>query len=55
MAKAIQRSLLIRQSIPEVAYAFCASRLGEEWEQEYGTLKVNGAPLKKIVDRAAIK
>ncbi len=55
IAKAMQGSLLIRQSIPEVVDAFCASRLGGEWAQEYGTLKVTGAPLQKIVDRAAIK
>ena len=54
MAKAMQGSLLLRQSIPEVAEAFCASRLGGEWAHEYGTLKVSGASLKKIVDRAAI-
>lgn len=55
MAKAMQGSLLLRQSIPEVAEAFCASRLGGEWAHEYGTLKMKGTTLKKIVDRAAIK
>lgn len=55
IAKAMQGSLIIRQSIPEVADAFCASRLGGEWAQEYGTLNISGASLKKIVDRAALK
>ncbi len=54
MAKAMQGSLLIRQSIPEVADAFCASRLGGEWEHEFGTLQLTGEPLRKIRDRAAI-
>ena len=54
MAKAMQGSLLIRQSIPEVAEAFCASRLGGEWAHEYGTLKTSSQSLQKIVDRAAI-
>lgn len=55
MSKAMQGSLLQRQSIPEVAETFCASRLGGEWGHEYGTLKMTGKPLQKIVDRATIK
>ena len=55
MAKALQGSLLIRQSINEVGEVFCASRLGGEWAHEFGTLKVTGKPLKKIIDRATLK
>lgn len=54
MAKAMQGSLLIRQSTAEVADIFCASRLGGEWAHEYGTLQASSEVLKRIVDRAAI-
>jgi putative acyl-CoA dehydrogenase len=54
MAQAAQGSLLIRQSIPEVSDAFCASRLGGEWAHEFGTLKQTGSSLRNIVDRAVI-
>lgn len=55
IAQALQGSLLIRQSTPQVADLFCASRLGGEWSYELGTLKAAGAPLTQIVDRAAIQ
>lgn len=54
IAQAVQASLLIRQSIPGVADAFCASRLGGEWAHEFGTLKQTGVSLRTIVDRAVI-
>ncbi len=54
IAQALQGSLLIRQSTQEVADTFCASRLGGEWAYEFGTLQETGAPLRKIIDRAAI-
>lgn len=54
IAQAVQGSLLLRQSTPEVADAFCGSRLGGDWGYEFGTLKQSGAPLQKIVDRAAL-
>ena len=54
IAQALQGSLLLRQSITDVADTFCASRLGGEWAYEFGTLQQAAAPLKRIVDRAAI-
>jgi len=51
MAAILQGSLLIRYSTPEVADAFCASRLGGEWAGTFGTLP-SGLPLRRIVDRA---
>lgn len=54
IALAMQASLLLRQSIPEVADAFCASRLGGAWAHEYGTLNHGDSGLKSIVDRAAL-
>jgi putative acyl-CoA dehydrogenase len=38
MALALEASLLIRHSIPEVAEAFCASRLANEGGRAFGTL-----------------
>jgi putative acyl-CoA dehydrogenase len=38
LALAFQASLLIRHSIPEVADAFCAARLGDEGGRAFGTL-----------------
>lgn len=55
IAKAVQGSLLLRQSTPEVADTFCASRFGGEWGHELGTLSQTGDSLKTIVDRAAVK
>ena len=54
MATAAQGSLLLRHSIPEVADAFCASRMGGAWAHEYGTLHANDDVLRTIVDRAAL-
>ena len=38
MALALQGSLLVRDGDPSVADAFCASRLGGDWGQAFGTL-----------------
>jgi len=51
LALALQASLLLRHSVPEVADAFCASRLGGDWGQAFGTLDP-GVPLSRIVARA---
>ena len=50
MALALQGSLLVRFGDPAVADAFCASRLGEEWGQAYGTLPP-GVDFERIVER----
>ncbi|MEU5186319.1 acyl-CoA dehydrogenase family protein [Streptomyces klenkii] len=50
----LQGSLLVRYSTPAVADAFCASRLGGEWGNAFGTLPP-GADLGQILDRAAPK
>src|SRR5690606_9674872 len=38
MALALQGSLLVRHGDPAVADAFCASRLGGDWGEAFGTL-----------------
>lgn len=50
MAACLQGSLLVRFAPPEVADAFCASRLGTSYGGTFGTLA--GADLAAIVDRA---
>ncbi|GIM93952.1 acyl-CoA dehydrogenase family protein [Paractinoplanes toevensis] len=52
MALVLQASLVVRHSPPEVADAFCATRLDGDWGHAFGTLpaSVNAAAL---VDRAA--
>jgi len=50
MALALQGSLLVRASPPEVADAFCASRLAGDGGHAYGTLP-RGAELGAIIDR----
>ncbi|MCC3778195.1 acyl-CoA dehydrogenase family protein [Streptomyces sp. UNOB3_S3] len=50
----LQGSLLVRHSAPAVADAFCASRLGGEWGNAFGTLPA-GADLGHILDRARPK
>ncbi|GAA2610473.1 acyl-CoA dehydrogenase family protein [Paractinoplanes durhamensis] len=52
MALVLQGSLLVRHAPPEVADAFCASRLGGDWGHTFGTLPA-GADTAAIVDRAA--
>ncbi|MDN5896877.1 MAG: acyl-CoA dehydrogenase family protein, partial [Nocardioides sp.] len=50
MAACLQGSLLVRFAPPEVADAFCASRLGTSFNGTFGTLE--GADFGGIVDRA---
>jgi putative acyl-CoA dehydrogenase len=52
MALVLQGSLLVRHALPAVADAFCASRLGGEWGQAFGTLP-RGVDAAAIVERAA--
>ncbi|MEU9112874.1 acyl-CoA dehydrogenase family protein [Streptomyces sp. NPDC048483] len=54
MALVLQGSLLVRYSHPAVADAFCASRLGGEWGNAFGTLPT-GVDLGAILDRARTK
>ncbi|WP_367436706.1 acyl-CoA dehydrogenase family protein [Streptomyces celluloflavus] len=54
MALVLQGSLLVRHSHPAVADAFCASRLGGEWGNAFGTLPA-GADLASILERARLK
>ncbi|MFG3044505.1 DNA alkylation response protein [Streptomyces sp. NPDC048241] len=51
MALALQASLLVRHAPPEVADAFCATRLGGDWGHAFGTLPP-GTDLDTILDRA---
>ncbi len=51
MALVFQGSLLVRFAPPEVADAFCASRLGGDWGSSFGTLPPT-LDLAPIVDRA---
>ncbi|HEY9328811.1 MAG TPA: acyl-CoA dehydrogenase family protein [Streptomyces sp.] len=51
MALVLQGSLLVRWAPPEVADAFCASRLGGEWGSAFGTLP-HTLDLASVVERA---
>lgn len=51
MALVLQGSLLVRYAPPEVADAFCASRLGGDWGTAFGTLP-HTLDLASVVDRA---
>ncbi|MFD0358771.1 acyl-CoA dehydrogenase family protein [Streptomyces sp. NPDC127110] len=53
MALVLQGSLLVRWAPPEVADAFCASRLGGDWGAAFGTLP-HGLDLARVVARARI-
>jgi putative acyl-CoA dehydrogenase len=50
MALALQASLLVRYGDPAVADAFCASRLGGDWGNAFGTLPA-GTDFGRIIDR----
>ncbi|MFG2648419.1 acyl-CoA dehydrogenase family protein [Streptomyces sp. NPDC048436] len=52
MALVLQGSLLVRYAPPEVADAFCASRLGGDWGSAFGTLP-HSLDLATVVERAA--
>ncbi|MFI8292880.1 acyl-CoA dehydrogenase family protein [Streptomyces sp. NPDC085614] len=51
MALVLQGSLLVRWAPPEVADAFCASRLGGDWGSAFGTLPT-ALDLGAVVERA---
>lgn len=51
MALVLQGSLLVRWAPPEVADAFCASRLGGDWGSAFGTLP-HSLDLASVVERA---
>ncbi|AXG81002.1 acyl-CoA dehydrogenase family protein [Streptomyces paludis] len=53
MALVLQGSLLVRWAPPEVADAFCASRLGGDWGAAFGTLP-HTLDLAAVVDRAGV-
>ncbi|MFB7463256.1 acyl-CoA dehydrogenase family protein [Streptomyces sp. NPDC056224] len=53
MALVLQGSLLVRWAPPEVADAFCASRLGGDWGTAFGTLP-HSLDLRTVVERARI-
>jgi putative acyl-CoA dehydrogenase len=51
MAACLQGSLLVRFAPPEVADAFCDSRLGSSYDGTYGALATPAADLRTIVGR----
>jgi putative acyl-CoA dehydrogenase len=52
MCQVFAGSLLVRHGAPAVADAYCATRLGGDWGQAYGTLPV-GTDTKAIIAQAA--
>ncbi len=50
MARALQGSLLVRYGDPAIADAFCATRLGGDWGEAFGTLPP-GADIDRIIER----
>jgi putative acyl-CoA dehydrogenase len=52
MAACLQGALLVRFAPPEVADAFCGSRLGTSYDGTYGMLTSPGTDLAAILDRA---
>src|SRR6476469_5126723 len=52
MAACLQGALLVRFAPPEVADAFCASRLGTSYDGVFGTLTSPATDLASIVERA---
>ena len=51
MAACLQGSLLVRYAPPEVADAFCGSRLGSSYDGTYGALSTSTSDLRTIVAR----
>lgn len=54
MALALQGALLVRHSPPAVADGFCASRLGGDWGEAFGTLPA-GLALDQVIKRAQLE
>ncbi|MGX1880508.1 acyl-CoA dehydrogenase family protein [Streptomyces sp. NPDC055287] len=54
MALVLQGSLLVRWAPPEVADAFCSSRLGGDWGAAFGTLPPS-LDLAAVVERARVE
>ena len=54
MALALQGSLLVRHGDQTVADAFCATRLGGDWGNVFGTLPA-GVDTAAIIDRHAVR
>ncbi|UUN29916.1 acyl-CoA dehydrogenase family protein [Streptomyces sp. FIT100] len=54
MALVLQGALLVRWAPPQVADAFCASRLGGDWGAAFGTLPY-GLDLAAVVERARVE
>ncbi|MDX6224904.1 MAG: putative acyl-CoA dehydrogenase [Frankiales bacterium] len=54
MALVLQGSLLVRYAPPAVSDAYCASRLGRDWGNAFGTLP-RGTDVRTIVERARPK
>jgi putative acyl-CoA dehydrogenase len=52
MALVLQGSLVVRHASPEVADAFCASRLAGDWGHTFGTLPA-GTDSGAVIGRAA--
>jgi putative acyl-CoA dehydrogenase len=52
MAACLQGALLVRFAPPEVADAFCGSRLGTSYDGTYGALTAPASDLRTIVERA---
>ena len=54
MAYALQASLLIRYAAPEMAEAFCATRLADGWTGHFGALP-GGRHARAAIDRARVQ
>jgi putative acyl-CoA dehydrogenase len=52
MCQVFAGSLLVRQAAPAIADAYCATRLGGDWGQAYGTLPA-GVDTRAIIAQAA--
>jgi putative acyl-CoA dehydrogenase len=52
MAACLQGALLVRFAPPEVADAFCGSRLGTSYDGTFGTLTSSTTDLRTIMERA---
>ena len=50
MAACLQGALLVRFAPPEIADAYCGSRLGSSYDGTYGALTASASELRAIVD-----